>query len=57
MKIIRIAFLVLVAIAGVFLIIYGERDDSPGAQMLGLIAFILAMYGLIITRKHGKNLK
>lgn len=36
---------------GIFLIIYGGNDDSPGAQFLGLIIFIVSMIIMIKTRR------
>ena len=36
---------------GIFLIIYGGNDDSPGAQLLGLIIFIVSMVIMIRTRR------
>lgn len=36
---------------GIFLIIYGGNDDSPGAQFLGLVIFIVSMIIMIRTRR------
>lgn len=36
---------------GIFLIIYGGNDDSPGAQFLGLVIFIVSMRIMIKTRR------
>ncbi|MHB1330707.1 MAG: hypothetical protein ACYCY6_01935 [Minisyncoccota bacterium] len=36
---------------GIFLIIYGANDDSPGAQLLGLIVFIVSIVIMIRTRR------
>lgn len=36
---------------GIFLIIYGENDDSPGAQFLGLVIFVISMTIMIRTRR------
>jgi hypothetical protein len=38
---------------GVFLFIYGEMDDSPGGQLLGLVAVIAGIVGLI--KSHRKT--
>jgi len=35
--------------------VYGEFDDSPGAQLIGLIVFIIGVIGLIINRKKLQN--
>jgi hypothetical protein len=31
--------------------VYGEFDDSPGGQLIGLIAFIIGVIGLIMNIK------
>jgi len=36
---------------GVFMVVYGEHDDSPGGQLLGLIAVIIGIVGVIRSRK------
>jgi len=36
---------------GGFMILYGGIDDSPGAQLLGLLAFIAGTIGAITKRK------
>jgi len=36
---------------GISLVIYGSNDDSPGAQFLGLIIFIVSMIVTIRTRR------
>jgi hypothetical protein len=38
--------LIVLAAFGPFLFVYGGYDDSPGAQGLGLLIFILAIIGL-----------
>lgn len=42
---------ILTILLGVFLIVFGERDDSPGAQGLGLLLIITAIAILIKNRK------
>jgi len=53
----RIIFFILKIIAllfGVFLVIYGGFDDSPGTQSLGLmIIFIITI--LVVRKKIKKN--
>ncbi len=36
---------------GIFFIIYGGNDDSPGAQILGLITFVVSMIIMVRTRR------
>lgn len=37
---------------GVFLFIYGGNDDSPGAQLLGLVIFIASIIIMVRARKR-----
>jgi hypothetical protein len=39
----RLLFSVLAIAFGIFLIIFGEIDDSPGGQFLGLMAVIVGV--------------
>lgn len=39
---------------GVFLVIYGGIDDSPGAQLLGIVVFITGIVNAIKVRKPEK---
>lgn len=51
LKIISFSFVIIL---GVFIFIYGGYDDSPGAQLLGLLIFISGIYGIFINRKKHK---
>jgi len=46
---------VLILLFGAFLIVFGEKDDSPGAQMIGLVMIVT----IIITaiKRIKKNSK
>lgn len=46
-KKIKIAFLVLSILLGIFLFVYGGYDDSPGAQGLGLLVVIGSVIGIV----------
>lgn len=46
----RLLASVLAIALGIFLIVYGGLDDSPGAQMLGLVLALLGMYGGVKSR-------
>jgi len=50
-KIIKIFLCVLVIILGTFMIVFGEYDDSPGAQGIGLLMVIGGICGLIGKKK------
>lgn len=41
----------LAILFGIFLIIFGGADDSPGAQFLGLVAVILGVVGIVRSLK------
>ena len=49
---VRIAYSILAILAGGFLFVYGGYDDSPGAQLLGLIIVIIGIVGIV---KSGKK--
>lgn len=51
MKKSRILYFVLAILAGVFMFVYGEFDDSPGGQLIGLVAIIVGIVGLIKSKK------
>jgi len=43
----KIILFILVILFGVFIFIYGGYDDSPGAQLLGLVICASGIIGLI----------
>lgn len=45
----KILYFIFVILFGVFMFVYGEFDDSPGGQLVGLIAFMVGIAGLIIN--------
>jgi len=47
----RIAYSVLAILFGAFMFVYGEFDDSPGGQFLGLLAIIIGIVGAIKSKK------
>lgn len=55
MKKTKILFSVLVAAFGVFLFIYGGYDDSPGAQLLGLL--VVAGAVVVLIKNNKKNIR
>jgi hypothetical protein len=46
---------ILAILLGVFFIIFGEFDDSPGLQGLGLILIIIIIIIVIMIRNKKKN--
>jgi hypothetical protein len=51
MKILKIISFIFLILFGVFMFIYGGYDDSPGAQLLGLIIFIIGVVNLVKGKK------
>jgi len=47
----KILCFVLAILFGGFMFVYGEFDDSPGGQLLGLIVVIIGIVGLVKSRK------
>lgn len=47
----RIIFFIFVILFGASLFVYGEFDDSPGGQLLGLLAVIIGIVGIIKSKK------
>jgi uncharacterized membrane protein len=43
---------ILVVLFGVFLIVFGEYDDSPGGQLMGLILIIVTVIIVIKKKKQ-----
>jgi len=48
---IRLILLILAIPFGIFVFVFGGYDDSPGAQLLGAIFFIIGVVGLIRRKK------
>lgn len=48
---IKIFCSVLAILFGVFMFVYGEIDDSPGGQMLGLVVVIIGIVAIIKSKK------
>lgn len=48
---------ILNMLLGAFMFVFGEADDSPGAQLLGLITFVIGIVGLItlLRSKYSSN--
>lgn len=54
MKILTIIGLLVLISLGVFLVVFGEGDDSPGAQFLGLVIAVSSLWGVVRTLKNKK---
>lgn len=50
MNIFKIIISIFAIPFGIFLFVYGGYDDSPGAQLLGVIVIISGIVGLIKKR-------
>lgn len=51
----RLLISILVILFGVFLVVYGGIDDSPGGQLLGLVLAIIGTVGVIKSRKKNSD--
>lgn len=51
MKLSKIFLYALAALLGALMVIYGGYDDSPGGQLLGLVAVVFGIVGVIKGRK------
>lgn len=52
---IKITYLVLALLFGAFLFVFGGYDDSPGAQLLGLIIVIASIVSAVKNKKKQQN--
>lgn len=52
MRIIKLLFSILAIPFGIFLVVYGELDDSPGGMLLGLAMTVI---GIVLLFKHINN--
>lgn len=50
-KKLEILSFILNILLGAFMFVFGEIDDSPGGQMIGLLAVIVGLAGLVKSRK------
>ena len=51
MNMLKLIFSILAILLGAFFVVYGEYDDSPGGQLLGLVVAIAGIVGVINSRK------
>jgi hypothetical protein len=55
MKKIRIIYSTFAILFGIFMFIYGGFDDSPGAQLLGVVMVVLGIIGIIKSKKKSTS--
>lgn len=46
-----ILYFIFAILLGAFMFVYGEFDDSPGGQLIGLIVFVVGVVGLILNKR------
>lgn len=46
-----ILYSIFAILFGIFIFIYGGYDDSPGAQLIGAVLFIIGVLSLIKNKK------
>ena len=51
----RILYSILAILFGAFMVVYGEIDDSPGGQLLGLLVVIIGVVGIIKSKKKNPD--
>ncbi len=51
----RILYSILAIVFGAFMVVYGGMDDSPGGQLLGLLAVIIGIVGVIKSKKKNSD--
>ena len=56
-KKLKIVLFIFAILFGIFIFIYGGYDDSPGAQMIGLIIFIVGVVGIKKRQKEEVSTK
>lgn len=54
-KKLKITLSILAILFGAFMVVFGEFDDSPGAQGLGVLLAIVGMVVIEKYRKHREN--
>lgn len=47
----KLSLSILAVAFGTFLAVYGGYDDSPGAQLIGLVVIIAGIAGAIMSRR------
>ncbi len=48
---VKILYFILAILFGAFMFVYGGFDDSPGGQLLGLVAIIAGIVGIVKNKK------
>lgn len=48
-------FKILTIFLGIFFIVFGEQDDSPGAQMIGLVIVVAVIIATIKSIKKNSG--
>ena len=51
----KMLFSILAILFGAFLFVYGEIEDSPGGQLMGLVVAIIGIVGVIKSRKKNSD--
>ena len=54
MKTLKILISCIAILCGVFLFVFGEYDNSPGGQLLGVVLVAIAIFGIIKTIRPRK---
>lgn len=49
--VIKIILFILLILLGIFMFVFGEYDDSPGGQLIGVILVVGGIVGIIKNEK------
>ncbi|MDD2753802.1 MAG: hypothetical protein PHT44_04310 [Candidatus Portnoybacteria bacterium] len=52
----KIILYFLLVLFGAFMFVYGGYDDSPGAQLLGVLAVVGGIIGVIKSRRKSNDI-
>lgn len=55
MKKCKVMYLIIAIVFGLFLMVYGGVDDSPGGQLLGFLLAVAAIAGLTRIKKKPRS--
>lgn len=43
---------ILAIVLGVFFVVFGEHDDSPGAQLIGVVLVVVSIFFIFRKKKN-----
>ncbi len=52
----KIAYFILIILLGIFMFVFGGYDDSPGAQLIGMVLAIIGIIGIVKAKRGTRHL-